>query len=98
MAKVCNTCGLPTELCVCEDVAKTEQKLEVHVEERRYDKEVTVASGFRSSEIDIDELSSELKSSFACGGTVDGDSIELQGNHREGLIEELENRGFEVEA
>lgn len=96
MADVCKTCGLPDELCVCEDVAKTQNEIEITVEERSFSKEVTIASNFNRSEIDIDELSSELKSMFACGGTVNDDSIELQGNHKERLKKELENRGYKV--
>lgn len=101
MSQVCETCGLPHELCVCEDVAKEKQSITVSVDERSYSKKVTIASGFDANKINIDELSSELKSMFACGGTVrdngDKHSIEMQGDHKKDLSEELESRGYEVD-
>lgn len=96
MAEVCNTCGLPEELCVCEDVSKTEKDVEVTTEERSYDKVVTIVSGLKDDNINISDLASELKSTFACGGTVDDGTIELQGNHKDGVRDELEDRGFNV--
>lgn len=100
MTEVCDTCGLPNELCVCEDVATNEVTVDVYVQERSYGKEVTVAHGFTEM-VDVDELSSELKSKFACGGTINNDgsvySIELQGDHLERLAKYLENeKGYQV--
>lgn len=95
MSKMCDVCALPEELCVCDDVSTSETELEVHVEERKFN-DMTIVEGFDSNTIDIDELSSELKSEFACGGTTKDNSIELQGNHYEELINTLENKGFFV--
>ena len=100
MAEICDTCGLPHELCVCEDVAKSNQSVEVFTEERSYNKTVTIVRGFDSNEIDVDSLSSELKSKFACGGTINDHgnekSVELQGDHLSRLVEEMEDRGYNV--
>ncbi len=94
---ICTVCGLPKELCICEEVAKEQQIISVKVNQRRYGKEVTVIEGLNPSEINLQELASFLKSKLACGGTIKNGVIELQGNHREKVKEILTSKGFAAE-
>ncbi len=96
MGEVCQTCGLPDELCVCEDIDKSATAVEIHIEERRYGKQMTIVTGF-GDEVDIDDLSSYLKSNLGCGGTTDDGTIELQGDHLDRVPELLAEKGIDVE-
>lgn len=89
--------GLPDDLGVVDDLTRAEQRLSVRVERRRYDKPVTVVEGFDDS-VDLAELASTLKRRLAAGGTVDGDRIELQGDHADRLPDVLRDEGFRIAA
>ncbi|MEF8873222.1 MAG: stress response translation initiation inhibitor YciH [Candidatus Thermoplasmatota archaeon] len=95
--EVCPTCGLPKEICICEDIAREQQEIEIYTDQRRYGKEVTIVDGIDESDIDIEDLASELKTKCAAGGTTKKGRIELQGNHIETVQEYLEDKGFSVE-
>jgi len=92
MSDVCPKCGLAKELCVCETIAKEEQRITIRVDKRRFGKLTTVIEGFE--DIDIKDVAKKLKSKLACGGTTKGKSVELQGSHAEKVKQELINLGF----
>ncbi len=94
MSGICSTCGLPQELCVCEAIAKESQKIVVDTAKKKFGKVYTVVSGFDTKEIDIKDVVKKLKAKFACGGTVKGTTIELQGNHKPRMREALMEIGF----
>lgn len=94
MSEICPKCGLPKELCVCETIAKEKQRIVVKTEKRKFSKQITLVEGMDEKEIDLKEVAKKLKSKFACGGTVKGGVIELQGNHQDKVKEELIKLGF----
>lgn len=97
MRDICEVCGLPKEICVCEDIARERQKITVTVDKRRYGKVMTIIEGIDKHDFDLDSLITQLKSKCACGGTIKDGKIELQGDHRNKVKETLEKMGFVVE-
>lgn len=97
MSNICPKCGLPKEVCVCEEIAKEQQKIEISVDKRRYGKMMTIVDGINSNDLDIDALITKLKKKCASGGTIKEGKIELQGDHRTKVKETLEEMGFTVE-
>jgi len=97
MGEICPKCGLPKEICVCEEIARETQKIKVYSVKRRYGKMVTIIEGINSSDIDIDDLARKLKTKCASGGTVKDGNIELQGDHKKKVRAELEKMGFSVD-
>ena len=97
MAEVCPNCGLPQELCVCETIAKENQKIVVTTEKKKFGKVNTVIKGIDEKEINLRDVAKKLKSKFACGGTAKEGKVELQGNHKEKVKVELTQMGFAPE-
>ncbi len=90
---ICPKCGLPEQACVCKEIAKSDQQIEVITEKRRFGKIATLVTGLK--EVDIKDISKKLKSKLACGGTFKGGIIELQGNHKDKIKEVLVELGFD---
>ncbi len=96
MPEVCPNCGLPKEICVCETIAREEEKIRVFTTSKRYGKLVTVVSGL-SKDVDSREILKEMKTRLACGGTIKNAGIELQGNHKNRVLDILIKLGFKKE-
>lgn len=97
MSDICPKCGLPKEICVCEEIAREQQNITIAIDRRRYGKMMTIVDGLNPHDLDVDSLISNLKSICACGGTIKDGKIELQGDHRSKVREALEKMGFVVE-
>jgi len=94
MSEICNTCGLPKELCVCETIAKESQKIVVQKVKKKFGKISTMITGINEAEINLKGLAKKLKNKFACGGTAKDGYIELQGDHLKDMKSELIKLGF----
>jgi translation initiation factor 1 len=93
MTEICPTCGLPKALCVCGQIEKEQQKIKVRKISRKFGKVVTLISGLETDD-QAKELAKTLKRKLACGGTVKGKEIELQGDHHRKVRPVLLEEGY----
>ena len=94
---ICPKCGLPKQACVCEEIAKQEQKIQVTAVKRAFGKLTTLVSGIGEG-VNIKEIAKDLKQELACGGTVKNNVVELQGDHRKRIKPVLVRLGFSEES
>ena len=98
--RMCPGCGKPVAGCVCrKEQARSAGDGVVRVQREskgRGGKTVTVLTGVPGDDAALVKLAAELKRRCGCGGTVKEGTIEIQGDHRELLVAELERRGFRV--
>ncbi len=94
MSEICPICGLPKELCTCEEREREEQKVRVYTEKRKYGKLVTLVEGIPASS--AGKVASELKKKCATGGTAKEGRIELQGDQKKKVVEHLKSMGYSV--
>ncbi len=104
---LCERCGRTESACHCPPIplpkvaAPPDKKpvkkiIRVAVEKRKKGKVVTVIRGLSARDTDLDALLSKLKNQCGAGGTLDGDTLELQGNHLERLRTLLGDAGYAV--
>jgi translation initiation factor 1 len=100
---VCERCGKLEEECACPPlpppksiVPPEKQTAKLTVEKRKKGKLVTAISGLSAAGNDLPALLTRLKSACGAGGALDGDTLEIQGDHRERLRMLLTTAGFKV--
>lgn len=91
---ICPKCGLPKQACVCEEIAKSEQRVKIETVKRAFGKITTLVTGIGEG-VNIKEIGRALKSELACGGTVKNNIVELQGDHRKKVKPILIKLGFQ---
>lgn len=97
----CPNCLRPARECVCRKgtPGKTTSDGVVRVSREtqgRKGKGVTVISGLGLAAAELELLATELKKRCGSGGSVENGRIEIQGDHRDRLVEELSRRGFKA--
>ena len=98
MAIICNTCGLPDDLCACGELAKDSTKIIIRLETRRFKKKGTMIEGLDPKLNNLENVAKDLKNKYACGGTAKEGYIFLQGDHRDTIKDTLIDLGFPPES
>ena len=99
----CERCQRALDACGCPRdassavLAPKDQPVRVQREKRR-GKWTTVVYGLDASANDLSKMLKGFKSRFGAGGKVTDDGFEIQGDHRDTIIDELKSRGFPAKA
>lgn len=105
----CSRCGKPESACKCASEVHRRDALSSVISaprdgfvriardrKSRNGKTVTIVAGVPGDAAQIAELAQSLKRLCGSGGTVKGDSIEIQGDHRDRLEGKLKELGYKV--
>ncbi|MEZ6096264.1 MAG: translation initiation factor [Pirellulaceae bacterium] len=98
----CDRCGQLESECKCppppkEWLSPDKQTANLRIEKRKKGKVVTVIRGLSANDNDLPELLTHLKNKCGAGGSIDGDQIELQGEHLERIRAALSDKGYRVQ-
>lgn len=99
---MCPSCGQPVSACACRDqkareIPEGDGIVRVSRETKgRKGKGVTLITGVLLDQAGLQKLAKQLKRRCGAGGTVKGNTIEIQGDHRDLLLDELQKRGYTV--
>jgi len=98
--RMCPLCGRPAAGCVCRKSPRAPRgdgivRVRREVKGRR-GKTVTTVSGVPLGRDELRDLAGELKRRCGSGGSVVEGVIEIQGDHCDALVSELEARGYTV--
>lgn len=98
--RLCPGCSKPVTACSCtkqKTVAPGDGIVRLGRQTKgRKGKGVTTISGVPLDSTGLRALGKELKKRCGTGGTVKDNIIEIQGDHRDLLLVELEKRGWQV--
>ncbi|MDT8419203.1 MAG: translation initiation factor Sui1 [Desulfuromonadales bacterium] len=98
--RMCPGCSQPVKKCRCQKAAKTapgDGIVRVQRETKgRKGKGVTLISGVPLAEAELKTFAKKLKQRCGAGGAVKNGLIEIQGDHRDMLVEELKKEGWTV--
>jgi translation initiation factor 1 len=100
LGRLCPACGQAQKNCRCRTPETTgigDGIVRIQRETKgRKGKGVTLITGLDLEPRQLKELAKELKQRCGTGGTVKDGVIEIQGDHRDLLLDLLQQRGFKV--
>jgi translation initiation factor 1 len=79
---------------ILKDLDKSEVRIVVRLETRKFRKPVTMVLGLPKGKDDLEQIARQLKKKLATGGTAKDGAILLQGDHREDARDELAELGY----
>ncbi len=97
----CSVCGLPKELCVCNEIKKESTSIEIVIERRKYGKLWAVVSGISTDISQLKSIRKEIKTKMACAGTIKGKNIEVlygRADRTKELAKVLGSLGFNTDS
>ena len=98
--RMCPKCGKTIAKCICKqqnNTFKNDGIVRVARETKgRKGKGVTVITGLPLNSDEITKLAKKIKQKLGTGGTVKNGVIEIQGDHRDTIVEELKKQKFKV--
>lgn len=99
--RMCPECGRPAAGCSCRQRTAATPKSGGPVRvgrqtQGRKGKGVTVITGLPLGAEELRTLARDLKTRCGTGGTTKDGTIEIQGDHRDLLVEELKKRGWDA--
>ena len=97
--RMCPQCRQPATDCRCQSRQPTAGDGIVRIQRQtqgRGGKVVTVVSGLALADAELKALAKTLKQRCGTGGSIKAGVIEIQGDHRELLFNELQSRGMTV--
>ena len=98
--RMCPSCEKPVAECTCRTkkvVLESDGIVRVGRETKgRKGKAVTLITGVSLDPDGLRELAKQLKQRCGSGGTVKDGVIEIQGDHRDALVKQLEEQGYNV--
>lgn len=97
--RLCPNCEQAVDSCICDNeyIPEGDGIVRISLDTKgRKGKGVTIITGLLLAEKELKMLGKELKKKCGVGGSIKNHNIEIQGDHRELLLNLLTNKGYKV--